>query len=140
MASILVVDDEPGVRSSVTGVLEDEGFEVDAVGTGEACLDRVAERAYDVIDVMGGIARAKGVSVAQIALAWLLHQPVVTSVIVGAKRIDQLEDNLAATAVRLTDDERTALETVSRLPAEYPGWMFERQGGARQAQLDALTR
>jgi two-component system nitrogen regulation response regulator NtrX len=49
MASILVVDDEPGVRSSVTGVLEDEGFEVDAVGTGEACLDRVAERAYDVI-------------------------------------------------------------------------------------------
>ncbi len=49
MAAILVVDDEPGVRSSVTGVLRDEGFEVEAVGTGEACLERVAERAYDVI-------------------------------------------------------------------------------------------
>jgi len=49
MASILVVDDEPGVRSSVAGVLRDEGFEVDAASTGEECLDRVAERAYDVI-------------------------------------------------------------------------------------------
>ena len=85
------------------------------------------ERAYDVIDVMGGIARAKGVSVAQIALAWLLHQPVVTSVIIGAKRVDQLEDNLAATTVRLTGEELAALDTVSKLPAEYPGWMFERQ-------------
>ena len=49
MASILVVDDEPGVRSSVTGVLHDEGFDVDSVGTGEDCLERVAQRAYDVI-------------------------------------------------------------------------------------------
>jgi two-component system nitrogen regulation response regulator NtrX len=49
MASILVVDDEPGVRSSVAGVLRDEGFDVDVVGTGEECLDRVAQRSYDVI-------------------------------------------------------------------------------------------
>jgi len=49
MPAILVVDDEPGVRSSVTGVLRDEGFEVEAVGTGEECLDRVAQRSYDVI-------------------------------------------------------------------------------------------
>ncbi|MGE0464493.1 MAG: sigma-54-dependent transcriptional regulator [Vicinamibacterales bacterium] len=49
MAAILVVDDEPGVRSSVAGVLRDEGFEVDAASTGEECLARVAERAYDVI-------------------------------------------------------------------------------------------
>jgi two-component system nitrogen regulation response regulator NtrX len=49
MSSILVVDDEPGVRSSVTGVLRDEGFDVEAVGTGEECLDRVAQRSYDVI-------------------------------------------------------------------------------------------
>ncbi|MCC7125516.1 MAG: sigma-54-dependent Fis family transcriptional regulator [Acidobacteria bacterium] len=49
MASILVVDDEPGVRSSVAGVLRDEGFEVEAVGTGEDCLDRVAQHSYDVI-------------------------------------------------------------------------------------------
>jgi two-component system nitrogen regulation response regulator NtrX len=49
MAAILVVDDEPGVRSSVGGVLRDEGFEVDAASTGEECLDRVAERAYDIV-------------------------------------------------------------------------------------------
>ncbi|MCC7032695.1 MAG: sigma-54-dependent Fis family transcriptional regulator [Acidobacteria bacterium] len=49
MAAILVVDDEPGVRSSVAGVLRDEGFEVDAAGTGEECLERVTARAYDVI-------------------------------------------------------------------------------------------
>jgi aryl-alcohol dehydrogenase-like predicted oxidoreductase len=98
------------------------------------------ERAYAVIDVMAGIASGKGVSVAQIALAWLLHQPVVTSVIIGAKRVDQLEDNLAATAVRLSADELSALDTVSRLPAEYPGWMFERQGAARRSQLDAVRR
>jgi aryl-alcohol dehydrogenase-like predicted oxidoreductase len=93
------------------------------------------DRAWNVVDVMRGIAEAKGVSVAQIALAWLLHQPVVTSVIVGAKRIDQLDDNIAATAVRLSSDELTALDAVSQLPAEYPGWMLERQGEARRAQL-----
>jgi aryl-alcohol dehydrogenase-like predicted oxidoreductase len=98
------------------------------------------DRAYDIIDVMAEIARAKGVSVAQVALAWLLHQPVVTSVIIGAKRVDQLEDNLAATAVRLSAEELAALDAVSKLPAEYPGWMFERQGAARKAQLDALRR
>jgi aryl-alcohol dehydrogenase-like predicted oxidoreductase len=93
------------------------------------------ERAYDVIDVMRGIGEAKGVSVARIALAWLLHQPVVTSVIVGAKRIDQLQDNIAATAVKLSADELAALDMASALPSEYPGWMFVRQGEMRRAQL-----
>nr|WP_297458866.1 aldo/keto reductase [uncultured Halomonas sp.] len=93
------------------------------------------ERAYDCIDAMRGIAEAHGVSVAQIALAWLLHQQAVTSVIVGAKRIDQLDDNIAATNVRLSDDELASLETVSALPSEYPGWMFERQGEYRRQQL-----
>jgi len=81
------------------------------------------------------IAQAKGVSVAQIALAWLLHQPQVTSVIVGAKRSEQLADNLAATQIQLSADELQALDAVSRLPAEYPGWMFERQGEYRRKQL-----
>lgn len=93
------------------------------------------ERAYDCIDAMRGIAETHGVSVAQIALAWLLHQQAVTSVIVGAKRIDQLDDNIAATNVRLSDDELAELETVSALPSEYPGWMFERQGDYRRQQL-----
>jgi aryl-alcohol dehydrogenase-like predicted oxidoreductase len=93
------------------------------------------ERAWDCVDAMRAIAEAKGVSVAQIALAWLLHQPQVTSVIVGAKRPDQLADNIAATRVALSADELAAIDAVSALPAEYPGWMLERQGGARRQQL-----
>jgi aryl-alcohol dehydrogenase-like predicted oxidoreductase len=98
------------------------------------------DRAWNVIDVMRGFAQTRGVSVAQIALAWLLHQPVVTSVIIGAKRLDQLYDNIAATSVRLSEEELTALNAVSELPAEYPGWMIERQGTTRRAQLDAQRR
>ncbi|MGK6308242.1 aldo/keto reductase [Variovorax sp. DT-64] len=93
------------------------------------------DRAWDVIDAMRSIAEAKQVSVAQVALAWLLHQPVVTSVIIGAKRVDQLDDNIAATAVKLSGEELAQLDKVSALPAEYPGWMLERQGGARRQQM-----
>eukprot|EP00003_Mantamonas_plastica_P023450 TRINITY_DN4226_c0_g1_i1.p2 TRINITY_DN4226_c0_g1~~TRINITY_DN4226_c0_g1_i1.p2 ORF type:complete len:362 (-),score=28.71 TRINITY_DN4226_c0_g1_i1:3268-4353(-) len=94
------------------------------------------ERGSHVIEVMREIAVGKvidgaPVSVAQIALAWLLHQKVVTSVIVGAKRKDQLVDNILAARVRLSEDELAALDTVSRLPEEYPGWMIERQGEYR---------
>ena len=93
------------------------------------------DRAFDCVDVMRKIADAKGVSVAQIALAWLLHQPHVSSVIIGAKRVEQLDDNIAATTVKLGADELAALSEVSALPAEYPGWMLERQGGNRRKQL-----
>lgn len=65
----------------------------------------------------------------------MLHQPVVSSVIIGAKRVSQLDDNLAATALKLTTEELAALDAVSALPAEYPGWMLERQGDHRQRQL-----
>ena len=92
-------------------------------------------RAFDCIDVMREIAEAKGVSVAQIALAWLLHQPAVSSVIIGAKRVEQLTDNLAATRIALNDDELSRLDAVSALPREYPGWMLERQGEYRRNQL-----
>ncbi|WP_342108595.1 aldo/keto reductase [Methylobacterium sp. SI9] len=91
-------------------------------------------RAEACIDAMRTVAEARGVSVAQVALAWLLHRKAVTSVIVGAKRLDQLEDNIAATELSLTGDELDTLDAVSALPAEYPGWMFERQG-ARAQQL-----
>jgi len=93
------------------------------------------DRAHDCIDAMRPMAQARSVSVAQIALAWLLHQPQVTSVIVGARRPEQLADNLAATQVKLSADDLRALDEVSRLPAEYPGWMLERQGEARRRQL-----
>jgi len=98
------------------------------------------DRAFDCVEVMRAMAASRGASVAQIALAWLLHQPQVTSVIVGARRPEQLADNLAATQVVLTADELAALDAVSRLPAEYPGWMFERQGEIRRKQLHDAAR
>ena len=90
------------------------------------------EKAFNIIDVMKAIASDKNVTVAQIALAWLLHQPVVTSVIIGAKKTEQLTDNLNATAIKLTVEEQTRLDEVSKLMPEYPGWMLERQGADRQ--------
>ncbi len=97
-------------------------------------------RAFDCIDAMRPIAAEHGVSIAQVALAWLLHQPAVTSVIVGAKRIEQLDDNIAATKVELTAADLDALGTVSTLPSEYPQWMLERQGGPRLKQLADARR
>jgi aryl-alcohol dehydrogenase-like predicted oxidoreductase len=97
------------------------------------------ERAFDCIDAMRPIAQAHGVSVAQVALGWLLHQPQVTSVIVGAKRPDQLADNIGATKVALSAAELERIDQVSRLPAEYPGWMFERQGEYRRKQLGSAA-
>jgi len=88
-------------------------------------------RGAAVLPEMRRIAKDRGCSVAQVALAWLLHQPVVTSVIVGAKRAEQLTDNIAATRVVLDADDLAALDAVTKLPAEYPGWMLERQGGYR---------
>jgi aryl-alcohol dehydrogenase-like predicted oxidoreductase len=71
------------------------------------------------------------VSVAQIALAWLLAKPHVSTVIVGAKTQDQLRDNIASTRVALTESELAALDQVSQLPPEYPGWMLALQGQLR---------
>jgi aryl-alcohol dehydrogenase-like predicted oxidoreductase len=98
------------------------------------------ERAWDIVDVMRDIAQAREVSVAQVALAWLLHQPQVTSVIVGAKRPEQLADNIRATELRLDASELEKLNAASALPPEYPGWMFERQGEARRKQLREAGR
>jgi aryl-alcohol dehydrogenase-like predicted oxidoreductase len=81
---------------------------------------------------MRPIAEKRGVSVAQIALAWLLAQPAVSSIIIGVKTMEQLHDNIAAGGIRLSQDELSALNEVSRLPAEYPGWMLELQGKYRE--------
>lgn len=90
------------------------------------------EKAFDIIDVIEPIAQLKNVSVAQVALAWLLHQPAVTSVIIGAKNTDQLQDNLKAVDVVLNEDELKKLNDISKLTPEYPGWMLERQGNDRK--------
>jgi aryl-alcohol dehydrogenase-like predicted oxidoreductase len=92
------------------------------------------QRAFDCVDAMRPLAERREVSVAQIALAWLLAQPAVSSVIIGAKTTDQLQDNLAATRIELDAEELAMLETVSRLPSEYPGWMIELQGKYRATQ------
>ncbi|MBW7453382.1 aldo/keto reductase [Paenibacillus sepulcri] len=89
------------------------------------------ERAWNILDVMGPIADADSCSPARIAHAWWLSKPVVTSIIVGAKRLSQLEDNLAAVKLELTDEEIRRLDEVSTLPPEYPGWMLEYQGKSR---------
>jgi aryl-alcohol dehydrogenase-like predicted oxidoreductase len=93
------------------------------------------DRAYDCIDAMSVIASAKRTSVAQIAIAWLLHQKAVTSVIIGAKHLEQLDDNIAAANIRLSVEELAALDKSGALPAEYPGWMLGRQGEYRRKQL-----
>jgi len=89
------------------------------------------ERTWRILDVMAPIASAHQCSPARIALAWLLARPVVTSVIIGAKRLDQLHDNLAATQINLTDEDLAQLDAVSALPPEYPGWMLPFQSSDR---------
>jgi aryl-alcohol dehydrogenase-like predicted oxidoreductase len=84
-------------------------------------------RAFACVEAMRPIAAAHGVSVARVALAYLLGQRFVTSVIIGAKDTTQLADNLDATTLELTAEERATLDRVSALPLEYPGWMEEWQ-------------
>jgi len=91
------------------------------------------ERVFDCVDAMRPIAEARGISIARVALAYVLAKPFVTSVIIGAKSLQQLEDNLAATGVKLTAEEMAKLDEVSALPPEYPGWMIEFQGARESA-------
>jgi aryl-alcohol dehydrogenase-like predicted oxidoreductase len=88
-------------------------------------------RAARCVEAMRAIAKAHGVSVAQVALAWLLAQAAVTTVIIGAKTVEQLDDNIASARVRLSGEDLKTLDEVSALPAEYPGWMLSFQGQAR---------
>ncbi len=90
------------------------------------------EKTYDIIEAMQDIAKEKGATVAQIALAWLLHQPCTTSVIIGAKKGGQLKDNLASVDVKLEAGDLEKLDKVSALAPEYPGWMFGVQGSDRR--------
>ncbi len=77
---------------------------------------------YVIVDVLVGIGEAPGVSAAQVALAWLLGRPGVTSLVIGARTEEQLSDNLAAADLVLTDAERTRLDQVSAVPLRYPHW------------------
>lgn len=94
------------------------------------------QRAWNVIDAMMPIAESRECSVARIALAWLMSKPIVTSVIIGAKRLSQLQDNIAAVDIVLTDEEISTLDAVSELSPEYPGWMLATQGADRLGPVD----
>jgi len=90
------------------------------------------EKAYNIIDVMQEIAKSRDVSVAQVALSWVLHQPAVSTIIIGAKNPQQLEDNLKAIDLSLDAADLQKLDAVSKLAPEYPAWMLERQGADRK--------
>jgi len=93
------------------------------------------ERAWRIIDVLRPVAEAHDTSVATVALAWVLAKPFITSVIIGAKRLDQLRQNLSAADLRLSEEEMQRLDEVSALPPEYPGWMLPFQNANRLADV-----
>ena len=101
------------------------------------------ERTWNVLDVIAPIAQSHNCSAARISLAWLLSRSFVTAVILGAKRLDQLKDNLQVLDVKFTEDEIKKLDEVSKLPPEYPGWMLQVQStgrlGAQAGQWDKFS-
>jgi aryl-alcohol dehydrogenase-like predicted oxidoreductase len=96
------------------------------------------ERAYNILDVLYPMAEQKNVSVAQLALAWLMHQPAVSSVIIGATKINQLQDNLKSVDVIFTVDELKQLDIVSQLTPQYPGNVIEIMTADRSTGLNFL--
>ncbi len=88
-------------------------------------------KAYDIIDLMISIGAQHKVTAAQVALSWVLRQPGISSVIIGAKNLDQLQDNLKAIDLVLTEQQMNELNEISQLPSEYPEWMFVRQAMGR---------
>jgi aryl-alcohol dehydrogenase-like predicted oxidoreductase len=87
------------------------------------------EKGFDIVDKLKEISESKSVSIAQIALAWLLHKQGVTSVIIGARKEEQLIDNLKSVDVVLSGEEIQQLDEVSAQALEYPNWMAPMQRG-----------
>jgi len=85
------------------------------------------DRVWPIVEVMREIGSSKNASPARVAIAWVLSKPFVTSVIIGVKTPEQLEDNLAAAGLTLSETEIARLDEMSALPPEFPGWMVARQ-------------
>ncbi|WP_182087221.1 aldo/keto reductase [Aureimonas sp. ME7] len=83
---------------------------------------RDEDRLWRIVDALVEIGKGRGVSAAQVALAWLLGRPAVASLVIGGRREDQFRDNIAAAALTLSDEERRRLDEVSRPPVIYPYW------------------
>jgi len=97
------------------------------------------ERTRKVLVAMETVSLAMGISIARVALAWLLTRSFVTSVIIGAKTHEQLVDNLAASDVQMSAEHVAQLDTASALPPEYPGWMVSRQDRDRRPQTEVKS-
>jgi aryl-alcohol dehydrogenase-like predicted oxidoreductase len=140
----LVLDQQLGllVWSPLAGGLLSGKYDRNGTGPGNGRRDSFdfppvdKERAFRCTDVMRPIAERHGATVAQVALAWVLAQPAVSSIIIGAKTVDQLQDNIDAARLTLEAQDLAVLNEVSRLPAEYPGWMLKLQGKYREAAPD----
>ncbi len=91
------------------------------------------ERLPRVLSALRKVSTETGLSVARVALAWVLTRPFVTSVIIGARTVEQLADNIAASDAKLSPEHVTALDAASALPVEYPGWMLEFQNSEPRA-------
>ena len=103
------------------------------------------ERLPRVLSALRKVAEESGASVARVALAWQLTKPFVTSIIIGAKKAEQLTDNLAATELALSNEQLKLLDEASALPPEYPGWMVDFQNsrdprGSASAPSEAQIR
>jgi aryl-alcohol dehydrogenase-like predicted oxidoreductase len=98
------------------------------------------EQAFAILDVLADVARAHMVSIAQAALAWVLAQETVTSVIIGARKLSQLEDNLKSIELELSAEELNALDAVSRLTPEYPEWMNRLPSDRKPGEERRLVR
>jgi aryl-alcohol dehydrogenase-like predicted oxidoreductase len=128
------------VWSPLAGGLLSGKFRRDTAGPNDARRTRFDfppvehEHAYTIVDAIRPIAERHGVSVARVALAWLLQQPGVMSVIIGAKTEEQLADNVAAADLQLGADDLATLDKASALKPEYPGWMVDFQGKGRVPQ------
>jgi aryl-alcohol dehydrogenase-like predicted oxidoreductase len=90
------------------------------------------DKTYDIIDAITEVGKQHNASPAAIALAWVRQQPGITSTIIGAKTVEQLNDNIKSTEVTLTEDDLKKIDEISALPKEYPGWMVERQSADRE--------
>ena len=127
-----------GLLSGKFGPGRDAGEEARRASFDFPPADR--DRADAIVEVMREIAAGRGASVAQVALAWVLANPVVTSVIIGARRMSQLEDNLGAVELELSEAELCELDEASRLPLEYPAWMDVLPSDRRPGEVRRFER
>lgn len=97
------------------------------------------EQAYDIVDVMEEVAETHDCSVAEVALAWVRLQSGVTSTIIGAKNIGQLNSNLNSVKIDMDEDELARLDQVSKTKRRYPFWMVDRQGANRIPTYEEIS-